>query len=155
VMDIFDPRFPWPAHAQRNRDYTRQRQVGIVDMLLDNRIVFLGTSPVASSIRSSPIRWANATIQHCSYLQYENRTQEIHFYINSAGRQRHLDAGHLRHDAVLECPISTYCVGTRRPGGHPAERRHSRQALCSAALAHHAHQPWGQSADRLRRPISA
>ena len=71
--------------GQRYREYTRQRQYGTGDILLDNRIIFFGTSgnnvyePVITDMT------AHLVIQQMLYLQYENRTQEIHFYINSPG----------------------------------------------------------------------
>jgi ATP-dependent Clp protease protease subunit len=61
----------------RGRDYTRQRQMGIGDLLLENRIVFLdGVINDAS---------ANLIVMKLLYLQSENRHQDIHFYINSPG----------------------------------------------------------------------
>ncbi len=144
-MDIFDPRFPFPAHVQRNRDYSRQRQMGIGDMLLDNRIVFLGTfgSQVGEAVITDPL--ANATIQQLLYLQYENRTQEIHFYINSPGGS--VTATLAIYDTMqfLECPISTYCVGTAASGAAillTGGTEKKRYALPNSRIM--LHQPWGQ-----------
>ena len=144
-MDIFDPRFPLPAHVQRNRDYMRQRQMGIGDMLLDNRIVFLGTlgNQINDPIISDPL--ANATIQQLLYLQYENRTQEIHFYINSPGGS--VTATLAIYDTMqfLECPISTYCVGTAASGAAillAGGSKGKRYALPHSRIM--LHQPWGQ-----------
>ncbi len=144
-MIIDDPRFPWPAHAQRNRDYARQRQMGIGDMLLDNRIVFLGTfgSSINDPVISDPL--ANATIQQLLYLQYENRTQEIHFYINSPGGS--VTATLAIYDTMqfLECPISTYCVGTAASGAAillTGGTKGKRYALPHSRIM--MHQPWGQ-----------
>ena len=36
--------FPFEPKAQRFRDYMRQRQMTLGDLLLENRIVFLGSS---------------------------------------------------------------------------------------------------------------
>src|SRR5262245_4173657 len=144
-MDIFDPRFPFPAHLQRHRDLMRQRQMGIGDMLLDNRIVFLGTfgSSINDPIISDPL--ANATIQQLLYLQYENRTQEIHFYINSPGGS--VTATLAIYDTMqfLECPISTYCVGTAASGAAillAGGTKGKRYALPHSRIM--LHQPWGQ-----------
>src|SRR5262249_19101730 len=102
---------PFPPRMQRQRDYTRQRQMGIGDLLLENRIIFLGTigSQIVPPIIDDTL--ANITIQQLLLLQYENRTQEIHFYINSPGGS--VTAALAIYDTMqfLECPISTYCVG--------------------------------------------
>src|SRR5437763_11109146 len=149
-MDTFDPRFPWPAHVQRNRDYMRQRQMGIGDMLLDNRIIFLGTfgSTIFSDntgMASITDALANVTIQQLLYLQYENRTQEIHFYINSPGGS--VTATLAIYDTMqfLECPISTYCVGTAASGAAillAGGSKGKRYALPHSRIM--LHQPWGQ-----------
>jgi len=149
-MDMFDPRFPWPAHVQRNRDYMRQRQMGIGDMLLDNRIIFLGTfgSTIFSDntgMASITDALANVTIQQLLYLQYENRTQEIHFYINSPGGS--VTATLAIYDTMqfLECPISTYCVGTAASGAAillAGGSKGKRYALPHSRIM--LHQPWGQ-----------
>jgi ATP-dependent Clp protease protease subunit len=137
--------FPFPPQLQRHRDYTRQRTVTIVDMLLENRIIFLGTSPVGvfDPVITDPL--ANATIQQLLYLQYENRTQEIHFYINSPGGS--VTATLAIYDTMqfLECPISTYCVGTAASGAAillAGGTKGKRYALPHARLM--LHQPWGQ-----------
>jgi ATP-dependent Clp protease protease subunit len=144
-MDIFDSGLPFPPQVQRNRDYMRQRQMGIGDMLLDNRIVFLGTfgSSINDPIISDPL--ANATIQQLLYLQYENRTQEIHFYINSPGGS--VTATLAIYDTMqfLECPISTYCVGTAASGAAillAGGTKGKRYALPHSRIM--LHQPWGQ-----------
>jgi ATP-dependent Clp protease protease subunit len=149
-MDIFDPRFPFPAQVQRNRDYMRQRQMGIGDMLLDNRIVFLGTfgsTYMSDQYGQAAISdaLANATIQQLLYLQYENRTQEIHFYINSPGGS--VTATLAIYDTMqfLECPISTYCVGTAASGAAillTGGTKGKRFALPHSRIM--LHQPWGQ-----------
>ncbi len=64
---------------QRSRDYARQRQMTLGDLLLENRIIFLEGEINDYS--------ANLVVMKMLYLQYENKKQEIHFYINSpAGR---------------------------------------------------------------------
>ena len=94
------------------REYQRQRQLTLGDLLLENRIIFFGCAggnfyaPEINDIT------ANVVIQQMLYLQYENRNQEIHFYINSPGGS--VTATLAIYDTMqfLECPISTYCVGT-------------------------------------------
>ena len=76
---------PFDPQIQRYRDYARQRQMTLGDLLLENRIVFLGSSPETGGQAAITDYLANITIQKLLFLQYENRNQEIHFYINCPG----------------------------------------------------------------------
>ena len=78
-MFDFDPRLPLEPQFQRYRDYARQRQMTLGDLLLENRIVFLAARRINDPASPIPDQLA---IQKLLYLQYENRNQEIHFYIN-------------------------------------------------------------------------
>src|SRR5438046_10316666 len=97
--------------VQRYRDYARQRQMTLGDLLLENRIVFLGSSPETGGLAPITDYLANVTIQKLLFLQYENRNQEIHFYINCPGGS--VTATLAIYDTMqyLECPISTCCMG--------------------------------------------
>src|SRR3977135_1787747 len=68
---------PFDPQNQRYRDYARQRQMTLGDLLLENRIVFL------EGVINDAV--ANVTVMKFLFLQYENRTQGISFYINSPG----------------------------------------------------------------------
>src|SRR5688572_27485823 len=59
------------------RGYTQQRQMGIGDLLLENRIIFLA-GPIMDDN-------ANSTVMKLLYLQSENRHQDVHMYVNSPG----------------------------------------------------------------------
>jgi len=131
--------------AQRYRDYQKQRQYGTGDILLDNRIIFFGTSgsniyePVISDLT------ANLVIQQLLYLQYENRTQDIHFYINSPGGS--VTATLAIYDIMqfLECPVATYCMGVAASGAAillAAGTKGRRFALPHSRVM--IHQPWSQ-----------
>lgn len=131
--------------VQRYRDYARQRQMTVGDLLLDNRIVFFGSvgstfyEPVISDVS------ANIIIQQLLYLQYENRTQEIHFYINSPGGS--VTATLAIYDTMqfLECPIATYCMGLAASGAAillAAGTKGKRYALPHSKVM--IHQPWSQ-----------
>src|SRR4029434_5692236 len=100
-----------PPVLQRYRDYARQRQMTLSDLLLENRIVFLGSSPETGGQAAITDYLANITIQKLLFLQHENRTQEIHFYINCPGGS--VTATLAIYDTLqfLESPISTYCMG--------------------------------------------
>jgi ATP-dependent Clp protease protease subunit len=94
---------------QRSRDYSRQRQMGIGDLLLENRIVFLD-GPIHDAS-------ANLIVMKLLFLQSENRHQDIHFYINSPGGS--VSATMAIYDTMqfLDCPVATYCVGLAASGG--------------------------------------
>jgi ATP-dependent Clp protease protease subunit len=144
-MHDFDAGLPLPPFAQRNRDYMRQRQYSLSDLLLENRIIFFGSvgatvyEPVITDVS------ANIVIQQMLYLQYENRNQEIHFYINSPGGS--VTATLAIYDTMqfLECPIATYCMGLAASGAAvllTAGTKGKRFALPNAKVM--IHQPWGQ-----------
>lgn len=152
MSETFNP-LPGVLRAQRYRDYTRQRQYGTGDILLDNRIIFFGCS--GSSVYEPVItdQTANLVIQQMLYLQYENRNQEIHFYINSPGGS--VTATLAIYDTMqfLECPIVTYCMGIAASGAAillAAGTAKKRYALPHAKVM--IHQPWtggmsGQASD--------
>jgi ATP-dependent Clp protease protease subunit len=130
---------------QRFREYTRQRQYNTNDILLDNRIIFLGSGfgsiyqPIINDVT------ANIIIQQLLYLQYENRTQEIHFYINSPGGSVTSTLAIYDTMQFLECPIATYCMGLAASGAAillAAGAKGKRFALPHAKVM--IHQPWSE-----------
>jgi len=136
---------PFDPRAQRFREYMRQRQMTLGDLLLENRIVFLGSSPETGGNPAITDYLANITIQKLLYLQYENRNQEIHLYINCPGGS--VTATLAIYDTMqfLECPISTYCMGMAASGAAiilAAGTKGRRYALPHSKIM--AHQPWGQ-----------
>jgi ATP-dependent Clp protease protease subunit len=128
---------PFDPMLQRYRDYARQRQMTLGDLLLENRIVFLaGVINDASAIE---------IVMKLLYLQYENRTQEIHFYISSPGGS--VTATLEIYDTMqfLECPVATYCIGMAASGGAilvAGGTKAKRFALPHSKIM--VHQPWGQ-----------
>lgn len=139
--------------SQRFRDYQRQRSYGTGDILLDNRIIFFGAS--GSSIYEPVINDLTAAmaIQQMLYLQYENRTQEISFYINSPGGSVTSTLAIYDTMQFLECPIATYCMGIAASGAAvllAAGTPNRRHILPHAKVM--IHQPWhggigGQASD--------
>jgi len=128
-----------PPRAQRYRDYQRQRQLTLGDLLLENRIVFL-EGVITDAV-------ANLTVMKLLYLQYENRTQEISFYINTPGGS--VTATLAIYDTMqfLQCPIATYCVGLAASGGAillAGGTKGKRFALPHSKIM--IHQPWGSVA---------
>lgn len=82
--------------------------MGIGDLLLENRIVFLDSAIHDAS--------ANLIVMKLLFLQSENRHQDIHFYINSPGGS--VTATMAIYDTMqfLTCPVATYCVGLAASG---------------------------------------
>ena len=130
---------------QRYREYARQRTMTLGDLLLENRIVFVGSSPETGGSPVITDYLANITIQKLLYLQYENKTAEVHMYINSPGGS--VSATLALYDTMqfLECPISTYCMGLAASGAAiilAAGTKTKRYALPHSKIM--VHQPWGQ-----------
>jgi len=143
MQNSFGPLFT--PQAQRYRDYARQRQMTLSDLLLENRIVFLGSSPETGGQAAITDYLANITIQKLLFLQYENKNQEIHFYINCPGGS--VTATLAIYDTMqfMECPIATYCMGIAASGAAivlAAGTKHKRFALPNSKVM--IHQPWGQ-----------
>ena len=144
-MSDFNHGLPVDPRSQRFREYTRQRQYGTGDILLDNRIIFFGCS--GSNVYEPVITdmTANLVIQQMLYLQYEDRNKEIHFYINSPGGS--VTATLAIYDTMqyMDCPISTYCMGLAASGAAiilAAGTKGKRYALPNSKVM--IHQPWGQ-----------
>ncbi|HTI51788.1 MAG TPA: ATP-dependent Clp protease proteolytic subunit [Planctomycetaceae bacterium] len=122
---------------QRPRDYMRQRQMGIGDLLLENRIVFLD-GPIHDAS-------ANLIVMKLLFLQSENRHQDIHFYVNSPGGS--VSATMAIYDTMqfLDCAVATYCVGLAASGGAivlAGGAKGKRFALPNSKVM--IHQPYGQ-----------
>ena len=134
--------------AQRYRDYTRMRQMSTDDLLMENRIIFLGPTREVYDQQGQGVitdLMANLIIQKLLFLQYENRTQEIHMYINCPGGS--VSATLAIYDTMqfLECPIATYCMGVAASGAAlilAAGTKGRRYALPNSKIM--IHQPWGQ-----------
>jgi len=126
-----------PPRVQRYRDYMRQRQMTLGDLLLENRIIFL--AGVINDLSGIEI------VMKMLYLQYENRQQDIHFYISSPGGS--VTATLSMYDTMqfLECPVATYCIGMAASGGAillAGGSKGKRFALPHSKVM--IHQPWGQ-----------
>ncbi|HET6880877.1 MAG TPA: ATP-dependent Clp protease proteolytic subunit [Pirellulales bacterium] len=129
---------PSPVNPQANyRDYQRQRQMTLGDLLLENRIILL-----QGEIHDGN---ANELVMKLLYLQSENRRKDIHFYINSPGGSVTATLAVYDTMQILTCPVATYCVGLAASGaavllaGGTAGKRF---ALPHAKMM--IHQPYGQ-----------
>ncbi len=104
------PFLPLPVEPMASyRDYQRQRQLTLGDLLLENRIIFLQGVIVDEN--------ANELVMKLLYLQSENRRKDIHFYINSPGGSVNATLAIYDTMQILTCPVATYCVGQAASGG--------------------------------------
>lgn len=119
------------------REYQRQRQLTLGDLLLENRIILLqGVIHDAN---------ANELVMKLLYLQSENRRKDIHFYINSPGGSVSATLAIYDTMQILSCPVATYCVGLAASGGAvllAGGGKEKRFALPHAKVM--LHQPYGQ-----------
>ena len=122
---------------QRYRDYARQRQMTLGDLLLENRIIFLeGVINDAA---------ANLAVMKFLFLQYENRTQGISFYINSPGGSVSSTLAIYDTMQFIDCPVATYCIGMAASGAAvllAGGSKGRRFALPNSKVM--IHQPYGQ-----------
>ncbi len=130
--------------AQRGQ-YTRQRTMTLGDLLLENRILFIGSSPETGGSPVITDYLANITIQKLLFLITENKTADVHMYINSPGGS--VSATLAMYDAMqfVECPIHTYCMGLAASGAAillAAGTKGKRYALPNSKVM--IHQPYGQ-----------
>ncbi len=119
------------------RDYQRQRQMTLGDLLLENRIIFL-----QGEIHDAN---ANELVMKLLFLQSENRRKDIHFYINTPGGSVSSTLAIYDTMQILSCPVSTYCVGLAASGGAvllAGGRPKKRFVLPHAKVM--IHQPYGQ-----------
>jgi ATP-dependent Clp protease protease subunit len=126
-----------PPLVQRYRDYARQRQMTLGDLLLENRIVFL-EGPINDAV-------ANMAVMKFLFLQYENRSQGISFYINSPGGSVYSTLAIYDTMQFIECPIATYCIGMAASGAAvllAGGTKGRRFALPHSKIM--IHQPYGQ-----------
>src|SRR5689334_3406437 len=129
--------FADPLKAAAMRDYQRQRQMTLGDLLLENRIVFLQGEIYDGN--------ANELVMKLLYLQSENRRKEIHFYINSPGGSVTSTLAIYDTMQILSCPVATYCVGLAASGGAvllAGGTKGKRYCLPNAKVM--IHQPYGQ-----------
>lgn len=135
-MTLFS-RLPPVDPSANYRDYQRQRQLTLGDLLLENRIILLqGVIHDAN---------ANEIVMKLLYLQSENRRKDIHFYINSPGGSVSATLAIYDTMQILSCPVATYCVGLAASGGAvllAGGAKGKRYALPHSKVM--IHQPYGQ-----------
>ncbi len=140
---------PLQPLLQRSQ-YSRQRMMTLGDLLLENRIIFVGASPDTGGSPVITDFLASVIIQRLLYLQYENKTADIHMYINSPGGS--VSATLAVYDTMqfLEAPIHTYCMGLAASGAAillAAGTKGKRYCLPNSKVM--IHQPYGQVAGQV------
>src|SRR5580704_11272191 len=126
-----------PSMNQAVREYQRQRQMGIGDLLLENRIVFMDGVITDAA--------ANLIVMKMLFLQSENRHQDIHMYVNSPGGS--VTATMAIYDTMqfLECDVATYCVGLAASGGAVlVAGGTTKKRFCLPHSKMMIHQPYGE-----------
>jgi ATP-dependent Clp protease protease subunit len=123
--------------------YQAWRQMGLNEMLLDNRIIFLDL-PLDPRITVNGSTVCSHIIKSMLYLQSVKRDQDIHMYINCPGGD--IDDTLAIYDTMrfLNCDVATYCVGGASSGAAiilAAGAKGKRFALPHAKVM--IHQPWG------------
>ncbi len=119
------------------------RQMGLNELLLENRIIFLDL-PLDPHITINSSTVCSHVIKSMLYLQSIKRDQDIHLYINCPGGD--IDDTLAIYDTMrfLNCEIATYCVGAASSGAAlilAAGTRGKRYALPHSKVM--IHQPWG------------
>jgi ATP-dependent Clp protease, protease subunit len=133
-----DPRAAGPFEPLLNRgQYARQRTLTLEEQVLEQRIIFV-SHPISNVL-------ADIIIKQLLYLQYENKTADIHLYINSPGGS--VSATLAIYDTMqfVDAPVNTYCMGLAASGAAvllAAGSKGKRYALPNSKVM--CHQPWGQ-----------
>jgi ATP-dependent Clp protease, protease subunit len=136
----------WPDHERfraQGGGRMEMRQMGLNELLLDNRIIFLDL-PLDPRITINSSTVCSHVIKSMLYLQSIKRDQDIHLYINCPGGD--IDDTLAIYDTMrfLNCEVATYCVGGAASGAAlilAAGTKGKRYALPHAKIM--IHQPWG------------
>jgi ATP-dependent Clp protease protease subunit len=141
---VAGPRGPIDPVMQRYAGMSRQRTMTLADLLMENRILFVGSSPETGGDPRITDYLANLTIQKLLYLMTENKTADIHMYINSPGGS--VSATLAMYDTMqfMSCPVNTYCMGMAASGAAillAGGSKGKRFALPNSKIM--CHQPYG------------
>jgi ATP-dependent Clp protease protease subunit len=123
--------------------YQRTREMGLNEMLLENRIIFLDL-PLDPSYVTSHGTICSVIIKSLLYLDNLKRGNDIHLYINCPGGS--VDDTMAIYDTMqfIKSDVCTYCVGHAASGGAvilTAGTKGKRYALPHSKVM--LHQPWG------------
>ena len=123
--------------------YQRTREMGLNEMLLENRIIFLDM-PLDPSYITNQGTVSSLIIKAMLYLENIKRGSDIHLYINCPGGS--VDDTMAIYDTMqyLTSDVCTYAIGHAASGGAvilAAGTKGKRFALPHAKVM--LHQPWG------------
>jgi ATP-dependent Clp protease protease subunit len=123
--------------------YQRTREMGLNEMLLENRCLFLDM-PLDPSFLTSQGTICSVIIKSLLYLDNLKRGSDIHLYINCPGGS--VDDTMAIYDTMqfIGSDVCTYCVGHAASGGAvilAAGTKGKRYALPHSQVM--IHQPWG------------
>ena len=123
--------------------YQRTREMGLNEMLLENRCIFLDL-PLDPSVVTSHGTITSVVIKSLLYLDNLKRGSDIHLYINCPGGS--VDDTMAIYDTMqfIHSDVCTYCIGHAASGGAvilAAGTKGKRFALPHSKVM--LHQPWG------------
>jgi len=130
-------------HLSAPSAYQRYREMGLNEMLLENRCIFLDL-PLDPSLVTNQGTITSVVIKSLLYLDNLKRGSDIHLYINCPGGS--IDDTMAIYDTIqfVTSDVCTYCVGHATSGGAvilAAGTKGKRYALPHAKIM--LHQPWG------------
>lgn len=123
--------------------YQQWRQMGLNEMLLENRIIFLDL-PLDPNIMINSNTVCSHVIKSMLYLQSVNKNQDVNLYINCPGGNVDETLAIFDTMKFLTCDVATCCIGSASSGGAlilAAGTKGKRSALPHAKVM--IHQPWG------------
>lgn len=143
-MNAIQPEFNSQAiQMAGSGGYQRTREMGLNEMLLENRIIFLDM-PLDPSYVTSHGTICSVIIKSLLYLDNLKRGNDIHLYINCPGGS--VDDTMAIYDTMqfIKSDVCTYCVGHAASGGAvilTAGTKGKRYGLPHSKVM--LHQPWG------------
>lgn len=136
----------WPDHhppRMQSGGLQQFRQMGLNEMLLDNRIIFLDW-PLDPSLMINGNTVCSHIIKSMLYLLSVKRDADIHLYINCPGGDINDTLAIYDTMQFVKCDVATYCVGAASSGAAlilAAGTKGKRFALPNSKIM--IHQPWG------------
>jgi ATP-dependent Clp protease, protease subunit len=146
-MNIMRPEFSRPdqifPQLSGAGSYQRTREMGLNEMLLENRCIFLDM-PLDPSYMTNLGTIASVIIKSLLYLDNIKRGSDIHLYINCPGGSVQDTMAIYDTMQFINSDVCTYCIGHAASGGAvilAAGAKGKRFALPHSKVM--LHQPWG------------
>ena len=134
---------PEPINLAGQGSFQRYREMGLNEMLLENRCIFLDL-PLDPTLLTSQGTITSVVIKSLLYLDNLKRGSDIHLYISCPGGS--VDDTMAIYDTMqfISSDVCTYCIGHAASGGAvilTAGTKGKRFALPHSKIM--LHQPWG------------